>query len=237
MTDPRNPSDPDSPREGESAAESWTWQRPDDGSPVYGDPSAGGELPPPQPPSEPAAYEPPPLPSQPPGIGPAQPGHHRPAQGAPSGPWDYQQQQGWQEAPPQQWAASQDPGAPPPPAGVPQGYGLPYGAGYPPPQPPRPPGGMNKGLFSLFTGIISLFLGICCCPPIGIIGGIVGAVLGWSGMKDDKAIGQSGATAALGFWLSIAAIVLSLVNLILSIIIQIYYPDMVTDMLRDLGLG
>src|SRR5690606_14728871 len=196
MTDPSFPSDPDKPRDGES--EPWSWQRPNDGSPVYGDPSSSAE-PPPPPTSEPAGYEPPPFPGSQPGIGPAQPGHHHPAQGAQSGPWDYQQQQqGWQEAPPQQWSA-QGSGAPPP-----AGYGAPYGGNYPPPPAP-PTSSVNRGMFSLFLGLISTIF--FCCWPLAIIGGIAGAVLGWVGMKEAKSMDRMDVPAIIGFWLSLAALV------------------------------
>jgi len=233
MTEPRNPSDSDRPREESSDGEQWTWQRPEDGSPVYGDGSPDPQSPPP-----PREGDQPWDPSQqgpPPDAGYEQPAGQPPTYEAPS--YQPPPEGGY---PPQQWPgteSAQGHYGGQPPQGPPHAYG-----GYDPnyQSPVKPPSGMNKGMLSLFTGIFSLILAICCCLPLvflGFIGGIVGAVVGWSAMREARLSNRVDTPAALGFWLSIAAIILALINIILSIYIQIMHPELLTDALRDLGIG
>lgn len=82
--------------------------------------------------------------------------------------------------------------------------------------PPFPNNGQALGWASLIVGLLSLPIGGCCaflCAPIGlfgILGGIVGAVLGFLGMRKASEVGQKNVPALIGIIVSIIAVVASI---------------------------
>lgn len=91
---------------------------------------------------------------------------------------------------------------PPPPP--PPGYGAPQ-----PPYGAQPAGTSQKAVWSLVTGVLSLF----CC---GLVFGIVAILLGRSAQEDIARTGQGGAgLAKAGFITGIIGLVLSLLGIVL----------------------
>ena len=89
---------------------------------------------------------------------------------------------------------------------------------------PAPMGG-NNGLAigAMVTGIASIVLA-CCCWPLGFVAGGTGAVLGFVSQNQIKQQGQSNRGMAIaGIATGAAGVVLSIANIILTVVFQSRY--------------
>lgn len=251
---PHDPENSASRDERTEEQEGWSWQRPEDGSPVYGAddasqpppiPSDSPELPsesasgPAQTPVTGAASAPgqgPPLESRQgadreidPG---STPGTEYPYGAPPPGgyqasPWQYNEyQQPYYQAPyPAPGSYSQPGGFPP------QGYGP------PPPQQMQPPANQyatpqgapldKDPMLVLALGLMALALiSALCCAPIGVF--LAGASAVMSNRVKARAL-QNSERADLAnavFWFSLAAIAICILVLILNIVVLVFMPNL-----------
>jgi len=146
-------------------------------------------------------------------------------------PYPPQPPQGqWQQPPPAQgWYGQQPPAAPQQWGAPPQQPG-PYWA--PPPSPHAYDGRTKTALIFSFIGI---FMSLCCLP-IGITCGIVGASLAREPRRQAKEYGYRDDLAGVAFWVGIAAVVVGVLHLLLNLGIMIFFPEVLDNMYRTLGL-
>lgn len=242
--EPERPSEP----EGEESREGWTWQRPADGSPVYGaDEEARPEpgprpeptAPTSQPPREPA---PPPAPPGPSVFGPArtpeEAAHEQ--QHAPYGASQPPPPPGWgppQQGPPQypDYGAYGQPGTP-------YGYPPPYGPpppGYPPqgppaPQSPGPAASSNVTILSMMFSFGSMVVNVCC-PPIGTIGALIAIVMALRARREAEQHGGASDYQTAALWFGIIALVVTILSFILQIVSIFLLSDFQKQLLGSLG--
>ncbi len=237
--------------DGARSEERMTWRRPEDGRPVYGvdegaeapseepalpdeyHPASSSSEPPPQ--AKHSQWAPPPgSPSQlpPPVLGPAVPpsegvvGSSYPATPDTLPSANPQAQQHGAGAPVR---TSQQP--PPTPSQEGQ-WGPPAPHGYYPPPPPSSGGKSNGALVVSILGLIFAF----CCIPLGIVLGVIGTAMAREPRRRARDHGYRDDSAGSAYWIGIAALVVGVLHLMINILIMVFYPDLVNQMLRDLGL-
>ncbi|MDK2970926.1 MAG: hypothetical protein PWP23_681 [Candidatus Sumerlaeota bacterium] len=250
MTEPQDPKD----KEPGSAREEgdWTWERPEDGAPVYGadedepvafePPTAKVE----EPSSVPPEQTPPP-PAQPAGVGPARTPEEAMAARHVAQPAE-PPQPGQYPPPPEQWAPNWQPdyyGV-----GYPENSGYAQAQGYPPPPanyPPSPYGPVapgpafqpvpqtvpNSSTTMLTLSLWSAFLGLIfaiCCQPIGIIAGGAGCFMAWQVRRNNERGSDQHKVAGHLLWVNVVTILVSFILLLLTMAIQILMPDLAEQM-------
>ncbi|MGF1574124.1 MAG: hypothetical protein ACFCU1_13770 [Sumerlaeia bacterium] len=77
---------------------------------------------------------------------------------------------------------------------------------------------------------------LCCCMPISISLGVVGAAMGHKQMQIAKENGSVDMIALLAYWLGIAAISISVLFTIQQIVSSIFNPVPYDQLMQDLGL-
>jgi hypothetical protein len=90
-------------------------------------------------------------------------------------------------------------------------------------------------LLSIFLSIPTI---ICCgplCFPVGLVLGIVGMILGSFAIKEEKARGESGMKGTIGYYLSLAAVTVAVFFAVSNLLLNILYPNLTQDMMKELG--
>jgi hypothetical protein len=110
-------------------------------------------------------------------------------------------------------------------------YPQPYGQQYGQQVVPAAQGNNGLSLASMITGIVSVILA-CCCPFLGIPGGLTAVVLGFVGLKQTRERGQAGRGMA------IAGIATGAFSVVLGIIMAVLGASgVMTDWMNNLDTG
>jgi urea transporter len=94
---------------------------------------------------------------------------------------------------------------------------------------------MDKGLLAIFLSIPAI---VCCgpaCWPVSLAIGIVGMILGSFAIKEEKARGEDGMKGTIGYYLCLVAVTIAVFFAVSNILLSILYPNMVEDMMKDMG--
>lgn len=237
--------------------EDWTWERPEGGEPVYGDPDPPGyedagawaerpghDVPPASPPEGPRGEgfsqdEPPGPPAEQPEEWRGEPPSYYTPDDPPGYEAGYPPESGWGPPPGPPPQPGWEPGPQPygnGPAGAqghdPGAYGDPAAPAQwqaPPPTPPR------KGLMTGSMVVAALsFVFLCCCWPISLFGGAATTVMGYLHREEMRRaeLPTSGGNVMIG--IGVLLVVLSILMFVANLVIYLIDPTLSERMLQDL---
>jgi hypothetical protein len=89
---------------------------------------------------------------------------------------------------------------------------------------------------SLILGGVSLFLGFCCCAPLGIAGGLGATWMAWQSWSEARKKDERDDLALFGIILGALAILASLLAMILNAVLLAMNPGLEQEIFRLFGL-